>query len=184
VRCDSVSAVDDSEDSGDDDASSDSPMKPKRGRWNLISPEVVEALDAAKVSNFSATKIMSAIVSSAGVPVKETNINERSMRRLRNEERKASAESAIESFLADEVLTLHWDGKIVPSLGGRGLQDRQAVIVTGITTAQLLGAVPVPDGSAKEIVAAVVGRVRAWNVVSNIKAMSFDTTMVNTGTFK
>ncbi|KAK3916083.1 Spectrin alpha chain, non-erythrocytic 1 [Frankliniella fusca] len=116
-----------------------------------------------------------------GIPVAETNINERSIRRSRESQREDSAKNIMASFEPDDILTLHWDGKIVPSLQGNSSQDRQAIVVTGVTTTQLLGAVPVPNGTAREIVNAVMGQLEAWKIKNNIRAVSFDTTSVNTG---
>ncbi|KAK3928606.1 Aconitate hydratase, mitochondrial [Frankliniella fusca] len=165
----------------DDPSYVGSPLKAKRGRRNLLTPEVVEAVDATGMSNRAVTKVLAAVSSSVGIPVAETNINERSIRRSRESQREDSAKNIMAFFEPDDILTLHWDGKIVPSLQGNSSQDRQAIVVTGVTTTQLLGAVPVPNGTAREIVNAVMGQLEAWKIKNNIRSVSFDTTSVNTG---
>ncbi|KAK3907392.1 2-succinyl-5-enolpyruvyl-6-hydroxy-3-cyclohexene-1-carboxylate synthase [Frankliniella fusca] len=155
--------------------------KRKRGRKCIITPEVVAAIDAAKLSSRCATKIIAAVSESVGVPVADTNLNHSSLWHARERNREETSKRIKASFTPDNVLTLHWDGKIVPSLSTKDSQDRQAIVVTGVTTSQLLGAVPVPNGKANEIVAAVMGQVSAWGITEQVKALSFDTTSVNTG---
>jgi len=70
---------------------------------------------------------------------------------------------------------------MVQSLSGKSVEDRQAIIVTGVTTDQLLGVPAIPNGSAEEVAKVVVSQVKEWKIDDKVKAMSFDTTNVNTG---
>ncbi|KAK3917833.1 Mushroom body large-type Kenyon cell-specific protein 1 [Frankliniella fusca] len=170
-------------DSFADDRADDSPVKAKRGRKEVVSPEIAEVLDYAKLSNTQATKLIAAVACSSGVSVNNTNINRSTIHRRRAKLRTASANSVRENFYkeADDVLVLHWDGKIVNALDGKETADRLAILVTGAHTVQLLGAPAVPDGTAVEIKKAVVDHLEQWNLVSKVKAMSFDTTNTNSG---
>jgi len=145
-------------------------------------PEVVEAIDVAQLSNSRAAKVLSALSTAVGVPVKETNINRQSIHRLRQKQRDSAATDIRTSFNPDPILTVHWDGKIVGALeGGRKKSDRQAVIVTGISTNQILGAPVVQDGGSDEVARVVLAELEKWRIKPNVRAGSFDTTNVNTG---
>lgn len=155
----------------------------RRGTQNVVTPELSQALDAAKVSTDSATVILAAAAKSFGVDLGNTNINRSTMHRLREKYRSESSLKLMENFSPDEILTVHWDGKVVSSLIGKELVDRQAVLVTGKSTTQLLGVPFVERGTGKAIGEAVVELIKAWNLTDRIKAMSFDTTSVNTGIY-
>lgn len=90
----------------------------------------------------------------------------------------------MENFNPDETLTVHWDGKVVSTLIGRDLVDRQAILVTGKSTTQLLGVPFLEKGTGKAIGEAVVELIKKWDLSERIKAMSFDTTSVNTGNYR
>lgn len=101
----------------------------------MISPEVAEALDVSQTSNPNAAVLLAAFTANAGGTVKETNINVKSIRVLREKFRAAAAtEKRLTVHKScDDVLTVHWDGKVIPVLIGNdtGTTDRHAIIVTG-----------------------------------------------------
>ncbi|KAK3926030.1 Chaperone protein DnaK [Frankliniella fusca] len=143
-----------------DSCPDDSPVKPKRGRKDVVSPELVEALDAAKVSNTQVTKIIAAaMASTSGTPVNETNLNKTTV-------------SGGPLGRKDLVVSLSDKNKS---------QDRLAIIVTGVNTAQVLGTPVEPDASAVEAKKAVVEHLERWKLGSKVKALSFDTTSANSG---
>ena len=174
-----------SSDSEDGDSEMDnSPLKPKRerrGRLNVISPDVVQAIDAAKLSSPQAAVVISAVAATLGVPVKDTNVNVKTIQSRRDRCRNEIVQKLKKDFKPDCVLTLHWDGKIVQKLDSKDPQDRQAIVVTGETTAQLLGCPKVPNGTAEAIKVVVMEEVEEWDILEKIKALSFDTTTVNSG---
>ena len=70
-----------------------------------------------------------------------------------------------------KFLTLHWDGKIAPALTGREdveRVDRQAIVVTGITTNQLLGAPALKHATGVAIARAVADHVIMWDLVDKV----------------
>jgi hypothetical protein len=86
----------------------------------------------------------------------------------------------------DRVLTVRWDGKRVEKLDGVGPhrksdQERECVIVDGVTTEIFLGAPALPGGNAEEICCAICKLLDEWKVAANIRAAGFDTTSVNSG---
>lgn len=156
-------------------------QKSHRGSKNIVTPELAQALDAAKVSSDSATVILAAAAKAFGVDLKKTNINRTSIHREREKYRSKMAHKLRQNFNPDDILTVHWDGKIVTSLTGRDLIDRQAVLVTGKSTVQLLGVPILEKSTGKAIGEAVVDLIKKWNLTERIKALSFDTTNVNSG---
>ncbi|KAK3918138.1 Glyceraldehyde-3-phosphate dehydrogenase, cytosolic [Frankliniella fusca] len=157
-----------------------------RGTRNIITPELVHALDTAKVGNGSACDIIAAASKAFGAKVEETNINRESLRRKRIQIRQDTATSVKTNLNADNVLTVHFDGKKVQKLDGVGPGqkadlERQAVVVTGITTNEVLGAPAIASGGAESVTAGVIKVLEEWGLSSKIKAASFDTTNVNSG---
>lgn len=174
----------DYEDNNDEDYYGDSKPSSSRGTQHVVTPELAQAFDAAKVSTNSATVILAAAAMSFGVELATTNINRSTMHREREKHRSQLAQKLMDNFNPGDVLTVHWDGKLVSSLAGNDQVDRQAVLVTGRNTTQLLGVPSLERGTGKAIGEAVVDLIRKWDIADRIRAMSFDTTSVNTGNFK
>lgn len=157
-----------------------------RGRKNVLTQDLAQALDSSKLSNYQATKVLAAAATAFGADISKTNINFSSIRRRREEIRGSVAATIKENFKCDEVVTVHWDGKIVPALTGADKVDRMAVVATGITTNQLLGApaiTHVGKGKGKAIAGTVADLLKDWDIVQNTRAMSFDTTNENSGNY-
>lgn len=133
------------------------------------------------MSSKKAAKILAAALRAFGGDISQTNINESTIRRQRDKHRASSAEKVRESFSPDPILTLHWDGKMLPSLGSNDTKERLAIVVTGVRTKQMLAAPELPNGSGKAIAEAVFNVVKQWNISNNVKAVAFDTTSANTG---
>lgn len=138
---------------------------------DVMTPDVVQALDASKVSNNQAAVILAAAAKALGVNVDNTNINRSTILQKRSQNRIEEASKQVQKFSTDEVLTLHWDGKIVPALTGREdveRVDRQAIVVTGITTNQLLGAPALKHATGVAIARAVADHVIMWDLVDKV----------------
>lgn len=153
----------------------------KRGRRDVISKELALALDAAKVSNYQAAVILAAAAKAMGIDVASTNINESSIRRKRAQWRSVAVTEIRNNFQPDDVLTVHWDGKIVGTLSGNDHVDRIAILVTGVQSSQLLGAPAMITSTGKAISETVIEHINEWDISSNVRALSFDTTAVNSG---
>lgn len=177
-------STDNDESDGDGNNGQNSNLKigSERGRINVITCELAQALDAAKVSNYHAAMILAAAAKAMNVDVRQTNINVSSIRRRRAEVRNYIATRQRKEFVSPEILTVHWDGKIVPGLNDEdSLVDRQAIVVTGVGTEQFLGAPAVVHGTGECIAGTVLSHLQEWQIVKYVKAMSFDTTSVNSG---
>lgn len=153
----------------------------KTKKMNVITDEVTAALDSARISNYHAAVILAAVAKVFGVNIQDTNISVNTIRRRRALNRSRKAELFRENLKVDEIVCGHWDGKIVDSLNGNGNVDRQALIITGKNTNQLLGAPLLMQGTGMAIAEIFVSYLEKWNCVENVRALCFDTTAVNSG---
>ena len=162
-----------------------------RGRRNVISPEVVAAIDASKVSCRFAADMMSAAAVSFGVNLQETNINPTTIYRMREKVRAENVSNMKENVNkeVDRVLTVRWDGKKVEKLDSAGPsrkadEEREGVVVDGVKTEIFLGAPALPAGNAEAICCAICKLLFEWKLATNVRAAGFDTTSVNSGKTK
>jgi len=95
--------------------------------------------------------------------------------------RKAIAEGLKAEFRSEVPLTIHWDGKLLPDITGKETVDRLPILVSGDGVDQLLAVPKLPSGTGEASADAVYQAALAWGLCDSIKAMSFDTTAVNTG---
>jgi hypothetical protein len=155
--------------------------KRKRGRKNVITPDVAAALDRTLLSDRKAVYVLSAAASSLGHNVQELSINRSTIQRTRIQSRQQIAELIKESFSPNTPLTVHWDGKLLPALTGTDKVDRLSIIVSGGGISKLLGVPQLASGTGQATAKAVMECLEDWGVKDRIQAMSFDTTSSNTG---
>ena len=158
-----------------------SSRKRKRGRKNVINPDMAAALDRTLLSDRKAVYVLSAAAASLGHDVQEFSINRSTIRRRRIETRQRIAELIKESFDPTIPLTVHWDGKLLPALTGTDKVDRLPIIVSGGGLSKLLGVPKLPSGTGQAMAKAVMDCLEDWGVKDRVQAMSFDTTSSNTG---
>ncbi|CAH0384658.1 unnamed protein product [Bemisia tabaci] len=108
-------------------------------------------------------------------PEREGRISSVKDRKLALEEKEAAAKKLL--------LTVHWDGKIVPDLIGKTKVDRIANVVTGVSTDKILEIPKINQGTGRLTAEAIFKVLVEWDIDIQIKTFSFDTTSVNTGTF-
>ena len=99
---------------------------------------------------------------------------------------KGIAENVRHTWKAPRLCTLHWDGKLQPTLSNhRQLEERLTVVVGDLSNVKLLD-VPAYTKTTDEPSGAGVARstadlVQKWGCGDSIVAMAFDTTPANTG---
>lgn len=177
-------------DSGDGVSSSDSdtatlgttPSGKKRCRMvNIMTPELASALDRTKVSDRNATYILSAAAKSFGYDPCNVTLNKESVRLSRRQHREEITSEIRKTFLPETPLTVHWDGKLLPSLTGHENVDRLAVIVSGDGIMKLLAVPQLASGTGDAQATAVYAALDDWNLINQVNFMGFDTTASNTG---
>jgi hypothetical protein len=157
-----------------------SSTKRKRATLKVITPELSSTLDRTGISHRSALRIVSATAASLGHDPMELVLNYETMRTSRATHRSRIAKEIKQNFQPSEVLTVHWDGKIMPDEQG-GSVDRIAILVSGINTEKLLGVPKLLSGTGQAIATAVSAALEEWDMSENVSALSFDTTSSNTG---
>ncbi|XP_049307370.1 uncharacterized protein LOC125777157 [Bactrocera dorsalis] len=160
--------------------------KRKRGRRTIITPKLAAALDKCKISDRNAVHILAAAIEALGYNVENFAINRCSIHNFRENLREQKA-AEIKNIFKDRKLhaaTLHWDGKLLPALTGKETVDRLSVILSNCGTDQLLGIPSLQSGNGKKQATAVCETLAEWGLQDYVKALVFDTTASNTGTFK
>ena len=104
--------------------------------------------------------------------------------RNRKKARLECAEAAKDDFMPDCPLVVHWDGKILPEITGRGKTDRLPVLVSGDGFEKLLGVPKLAAGTGINEANAVCDLLEQWKLDDKVQALSFDTTSGNTGHLK
>jgi hypothetical protein len=130
----------------------------KRARpSNIVTRELASALDRTKVSNRNATYVLTATAHSLGRSPKELALSKDSVRRARRKHREAIAREVRDSFNPETVLTVHWDGKMLPDLTSKENVDRLAILVSGEGVMKLLGVPKLPNGTGESMANTVFG---------------------------
>ena len=154
----------------------------KRARpSNIVTPELVSALDRSKTSIRNATYVLAATVQSLGHNPDEFVLNRESIRLSRRQHRENIAAEIRASFSPDVPLTVHWDGKMLPALTSKESVDRLAVLVSGEGVMKLLGVPVLLSGTGESQASATFEAIEDWNLTQRVQFMSFDTTASNTG---
>ena len=139
------------------------------------------ALDRPLTTNRDAVHLIRATDQCLGHNPNELVINRESFRRDRQKFPAAMAEDIKKSIKPSVPLTVHWDGKIVPSVDGGPAVDRLPVLVSGDGVEKLLAVPNLPNGTGEATANAVVTTLEDWGVKNRVMALSFDTTASNTG---
>ena len=153
----------------------------KRATKNIVSPALAATLDRTKLTDRSATYVLTEAARSLDQNVEELNINRSSIRRQRLKHRAAMASKIREEFRSGTPLVVHWDGKLMMDLTTKEHVDRLPIIISGIGGAQLLAVAKLGSGTGESMAAAVVSALETWGVADQVVGMSFDTTASNTG---
>jgi len=165
-------------------------LKPKtklKVKTKLVTPKLAAALDAGKVSNRDATRILVAAVEALGGNVQTTNVSVATVHRGRELHHEEKAEEIKEKFLKNLDRNakgiVHCDGKKIkdPTTGHR-LGERLPILFTcpGIDE-QLLGSPALSEGTGKDIGTAVAEALSDWTLTDHTEGMCCDTTASNTG---
>ena len=101
--------------------------------------------------------------------------------RHRKKNRVETGKASVEDACRDSVLTVHWDGKLLPTLSGRGKEDRLPVVISGVDVERILAVPNLPSATGEMQAEAVYQVLESSTLAGSVKAMSFDTTASNTG---
>jgi len=157
------------------------PTSRRMGQLSLFDNKLAASFDVTKLSDRGAAAVITPVLQNLGHDPAEYKLSYSSIRRERIKHRQAIAENLKADFRPDVPLTIHWDGKILPDITGKESVDRLPILVSGVGVDQLLAVPKLPSGSGEASATAVYEAALSWGICDRIKAMSFDTTAVNTG---
>lgn len=161
--------------------SDDESDQPKPKKIDIMTPDLVSALDRTGTSSRNATFILGAATSSLGYNVDELNLSHHTIHRARNKFRTNIVRKLKSDLQVAKCLVLHWDGKLLPNNERSGKIERLPIVVTGLNTEQLLGVPKLDSGSGVNSATAIVEILTEWKLSDRVKALCFDTTPSNTG---
>lgn len=157
------------------------PQSSHENKIDVMTPELSSALDRSNVSSRNAAYIVIAVAKSLGHDPKKINVSHRSIHRHRNKIRKMLAIDIKNNNSAVQNVVLHWDGKLLPDCCGTQKVDRLPIVLSGLNYEQLLAVPKLNSGTGFNQAQSIVGELKRWNVVNNVKGMCFDTAYVNSG---
>lgn len=161
--------------------STSNPIRAKRRNKMFMSPRLVSALDRTLLSDRAATMILFESSRAIGENPQELPVSKSTINRQRKKLRKLTATSIKENFTADNPLTIHWDGKLMPDIIGKEKVETLPILVSGMGKKKLLGIPKLTNGTGKAIAHAVFHELQDWHVEDSVRVMCFDTTASNTG---
>ena len=118
-----------------------------------------------------AVYVLAAAAQSLGHSPTDIALNEESIQQARRKHRETVSNEIIASFASSIPLTIHWDGKMLPSLTSKETVNRLAVIVLGVGVMKLLGAPRLPSGTGEAEASAFFTLIQDWNLTDRIKCM-------------
>ncbi|GBN76481.1 hypothetical protein AVEN_105056-1 [Araneus ventricosus] len=116
----------------------------KRSTENFITPKLVASLDICQLSVRDSVYIIHTVVEALGYNTEEFIINKSSIDRIRQIKRKESAESIKVALQNDipQILTVHWDGKLLSALNVRDAKEERLLIIVSFGDREQLIGVP------------------------------------------
>lgn len=153
-------------------------------RKDFITPKLVAALDRCQLSIRDSVYILEATIEALGYNTDEFPISKSSIQRIRTEKRKERAESIKIDFQNEmpQVVTVHFDGKLLPALDARKSKEERLPVVISYGKREQLIAVPIIENSSgREQAEAVWKALADWNLEDKVQILCCDTTASNTG---
>ncbi|XP_074114013.1 uncharacterized protein LOC141537081 [Cotesia typhae] len=109
-----------------------------RAKINILTPELISALDRANVSSRNAMFIIAPVLSSVSVNVEDTTLSYRTIQRTRMLLRKDTAIGLKDNFKAHDKYVVHWDEKILNDISESKFVDRLPIILTAFGTEHVI----------------------------------------------
>lgn len=158
----------------------------KKSAHKFITPKLVTVLDKCKVSDRDAVRLLITTAQALGHDVSNLVVSISTIRRCRSQVRCESGKELRKIFKKEEIdaVSVHWDGKILPSLTGNDKVDRLPVVISYNGKEQLLGIPAISSGTGKEQAEAVYALLKEWDVDEKVQALCCDTTASNLGRLK
>ena len=160
-----------------------------QGFWSphiLKSPKVVETAVRNNISATALAALATSFVEATNADPAKINLSYGSSQKARNLTVKRITEKIKASWTPPLVASIHWDGKLMETLGNESsFEERLPILLSGVGGVKLLGVPKLPHKNdtkmGPKIAGAALKLVEEWECDENVKAMVFDTTSANTG---
>lgn len=152
----------------------------------IISPEVVAAVDRSTASSENAMLIISAALNAAGENIDDYKLSSSTINNRRHQHRATIDHRIRTTFKFDDhFLSVHYDEKKLKDYTGgnarRNVPVNRLAVATSFTSGYKLLDIPkINDGTGKTIADSVIDVLRQWNLSDKVRALSCDTTASNT----
>ena len=146
----------------------------ERGRKDFVSPKFVAALDRCQLGIRDYVYIIQATVEVPSFSTDEHPINKSSIQRIQSQMRMARAKDIKTDFqdCVPDVITIHWDSKLLPGLDIRGSKEEWLLVLISLEEKELLLAVPKLDSSSgKSQAKAVLDPLHDWYLDDQVQIM-------------
>lgn len=154
-----------------------------RGDANVMTPNVVAALDNCKISYRNSVHIIAVVADALGHDPQTLILNATSFRRIRAQVRKTLAENIKVLFQQAEIeyVTVHFDGKIVPDTFTGKKIDRFPILVSTGDIQKIIDVPALEDGKGITQANAIYKALKDWGLCDAVQALCCDTTNANLG---
>lgn len=153
-------------------------------RQQVMPPTVLAVLDRTRTSIRKSSMIIASVVNEVGCSTSSAVLSKSTVHRHRQQFRETAAKKIKTEYSAVKCI-VHWDGKLIPDVGGdeTSLVDRLSILATSTTDGgiKLLGIPKLADGTGTAAANATLEQLHAWNSEDSVIGMCFDTTAANTG---
>ena len=164
----------------DEDYTYEDPKLRKKKKIDIMGPISVTA-DARGLSYRDRTAVAASVCNTLNIPLQETNINISSSNRKARQNRVKIAAKVKEEFRCPDLVSVHWDGKIL-TLKGKIKSHRVAVSITGANAERVKKLLGVPEckgGTGVEEAEVVKEVLVNWDIKDQVVNLVFDTTASN-----
>ena len=155
------------------------PKKVPRRRLKPLNPTLTATWDREQLSVRQASSSFIATAISLGHDVSQIAVSPATVHRARAKNRSRMAKVIEDSVFKSPPhhLVLHWDSKLLPIAANiETLEDRVAVVVTGLDFEHLLGVPLTQTGTGAQLARVVIQELNRFGLRNNIIGLSFDTT--------
>lgn len=153
----------------------------RSARINVMTPELVAALDRTDTTSRNASYIFAAFLKSLGLDPQDYNISKTAIHDNRITMREEMVKEAMENVNFPDDVVIHFDGKKLDDDEEKVKVERLAIVASGLDVEQLLEAPKMRFGTGIATANAVLDATEKWKITDRVKGLCFDTTSVNTG---
>lgn len=153
----------------------------KRRKVDLITPDVVAALDRTQTISRNAVHIIKAILQSLDIDPNNVNFSATTIQQKRKNLREKMAINLKENFDITRTWTLHWDGKRLWDPQNLKTFEWLPIVVSSANIEQILGVGKLDSATGYNQASEIIEYLDQWKITDHIQALCFDTTYVNTG---